>query len=479
MDSLLSDLSKLSARAPSLYNSTVPSSFASNLDAFITQLETERASSSPNLPLLADAFASLQSSSSTRVKEYYNALARLGKALDKKFPSSLSGIADPNLFSSPSSKYALDSTVALHLMRAGEWEVAETLQKEAGIPHPSPHVNFKELTMVLEALHAEQPGLAIEWATTNSKWLAARGSPLEFVLHRSVFLRLATGRLEHPDETSGRSRALHRNGNSRLHIDGTEGDATMEHWTDAPEEGGGASEDGHSNEAHSTYHDAHPTMSMSGVINQHGSGDGRAEPNPMLSQLSAMKYGNTVFPKFMHTHLVEVEKLYTFLIFLQPHASDLSDQVLFTSMPLQYRHFLDNNTMHGPLLAPLFEAEWCARKGVAKEAPLKLAVEVGAGGALNRIAKVRAVMKQSGNEWSQADELPVEIPLPPHLRFHSTFACPVSKEQGTDENPPMMMTCGHVVCLESLSKIGKGSGRVKCPYCPTESRIGEAHRVYF
>ena len=50
----------------------------------------------------------------------------------------------------------------------------------------------------------------------------------------------------------------------------------------------------------------------------------------------------------------------------------------------------------------------------------------------------------------------VEIPLPAHLRFHSTFACPVSKEQGTEENPPTMLSCGHVLCLETIARLGKG-----------------------
>lgn len=52
----------------------------------------------------------------------------------------------------------------------------------------------------------------------------------------------------------------------------------------------------------------------------------------------------------------------------------------------------------------------------------------------------------------------VEIPLPPHLRFHSTFACPVSKEQGTEENPPTLLQCGHVLCLETIMRLAKGTG---------------------
>ena len=71
----------------------------------------------------------------------------------------------------------------------------------------------------------------------------------------------------------------------------------------------------------------------------------------------------------------------------------------------------------------------------------------------------------------------IEIPLPPAYHFHSIFVCPVSKEQGTDQNPPMMMPCGHVIAKESLDKLSKGS-LFKCPYCPNESRPRDAKKVF-
>ncbi|KAJ7109324.1 CTLH/CRA C-terminal to lish motif domain-containing protein [Mycena epipterygia] len=136
-------------------------------------------------------------------------------------------------------------------------------------------------------------------------------------------------------------------------------------------------------------------------------------------------------------------------------------------------------------LEPLFAKEYCASLGMSRQVPLRVVGDIGGGGALARIEKGRKVMRERKSEWSQSDELPIEIPLPPENRYHSIFACPVSKEQSTELNPPMMMGCGHVVNKESLHKLSKPGGydtvdrRVKCPYCPAESAHASALRVYF
>lgn len=152
-------------------------------------------------------------------------------------------------------------------------------------------------------------------------------------------------------------------------------------------------------------------------------------------------------------------------------------------------------------LVPLFRIEFCRLHGWPKEDPLDVVVELGANGALNKIEKARKVMQDRLGDVRTWEELPVssgqiatfafrssidativqmELPLPAHRRYHSIFACPVSKEQATESNPPKMLACGHVIAHDSLTKLSKhGRRAVKCPYCPQETAIASALRLYF
>lgn len=134
---------------------------------------------------------------------------------------------------------------------------------------------------------------------------------------------------------------------------------------------------------------------------------------------------------------------------------------------------------HAPHLVNLFASEFCRSLNMSQDLLLKVVTDIGGGGALAKIAKVRGVMKEKRTEWSTVQELPVEIPLPPAYRYHSVFACPVSKEQGTDANPPMMMPCGHVVANQTLMRLCKNGQNVRCPYCPLSSAVSQAVRVHF
>lgn len=70
------------------------------------------------------------------------------------------------------------------------------------------------------------------------------------------------------------------------------------------------------------------------------------------------------------------------------------------------------------------------------------------------------------------DELPVEIELGPEFVFRSIFACPVSRDMSTSDNPPMLLPCGHVLCEQTCAKLAKTRTRpFKCPYCPQEAKL--------
>ncbi|KAL8286858.1 hypothetical protein RQP46_003864 [Phenoliferia psychrophenolica] len=127
----------------------------------------------------------------------------------------------------------------------------------------------------------------------------------------------------------------------------------------------------------------------------------------------------------------------------------------------------------------VFAAAFLRKIELPRDSPLTVVTDVGGGGAMARIQKVRTVMKEKKTEWSAVGELPVEIPLPTTHRYHSIFACPVSKEQSTASNPPMLLPCGHVIARESLGRLARGTATLKCPYCPVVSNQTAAVRVHF
>ncbi|KAH9996893.1 CTLH/CRA C-terminal to lish motif domain-containing protein [Russula vinacea] len=189
-------------------------------------------------------------------------------------------------------------------------------------------------------------------------------------------------------------------------------------------------------------------------------------PDP-FEQSKAIEYANKYLQPFFATHSAELKRLMGCLIFLPKERMQNSPYEDLTSEAIH----LD--------LENIFATEFSASLGMSKRPPLRVVGDIGGGGALAKIEKGRKIMRERKSEWSQSDELPIEIPLPPENRYHSVFACPVSKDQSTEQNPPMMMNCGHVVSKDSLQKLSKTSGRVKCPYCPVESMVSDALRVYF
>ncbi|KZV91058.1 hypothetical protein EXIGLDRAFT_719693 [Exidia glandulosa HHB12029] len=372
---------------PSSSKKAPSQSIGSSLDSLLDSLREFKqgieagATSAEVVGLIARTVDEKKKEIDDRQKEVYNALGKLGKALDKKFPNALPEWQP--VFTSPTSAAALDRTVALHLVRTGQFSTAATFVEESGVKLPDDFkTKFLSMHAILDALRRQDLAPALEWAAANRPFLEARGSRLEFCLHRSQYMRIL--------------------------------------FSSNP-------------------------------------------PNPVLG----INYCKNFCQHLISAHEHEFQRLLTCTIFLpeermrtSPYA-DLTDPSIHTE------------------LEGMLTQEFCAKLGMSKQLPLRVVGDIGAGGALSRIEKGRKVMRERKSEWSLSDELPIDIPLPPENRYHSIFACPVSKEQSTPSNPPMMMSCGHVVSKESLTKLTKPGGRVKCPYCPQESKESAALQVHF
>lgn len=179
----------------------------------------------------------------------------------------------------------------------------------------------------------------------------------------------------------------------------------------------------------------------------------------------ALAYARQHFGRFQARHLREIQQLASAMVF----APNLPDSPYHNTFAIADA-FTD--------VATSFTREFCSLLGLSAESPLYLAVTAGAL-ALPRLMKYMLATRSKGTEWTSTEELPFETPLPESMLFHNIFVCPVSKEQSTEDNPPMVIPCGHMLAEETLKKLAKGTKgtRFKCPYCPSEASIKDARRV--
>lgn len=75
------------------------------------------------------------------------------------------------------------------------------------------------------------------------------------------------------------------------------------------------------------------------------------------------------------------------------------------------------------------------------------------------LLKMVNVMAGKKQEWISMKQLPVPVDLDREFQFHSFFVCSVTREQATEENPPTLMLCGHVLCKQSIMKLSKSCTR--------------------
>lgn len=188
------------------------------------------------------------------------------------------------------------------------------------------------------------------------------------------------------------------------------------------------------------------------------------EDGSLEGRLRALQYAQTVFQGFNLRYMRDSTRLTGSLAF----SGGLKDS--------PYDHYFFNQSAWEEA-SESFTREFCGLLGLAERSPLYTAVTAG-GIALPVLEKLERVVAESGGQWTSPNELPVETPLPQSFKFHSIFVCPVSKEQATDDNPPMMLPCGHVIAQQSLDAHSRGKNRMKCPYCPVECQPKDAKRIF-
>ncbi|KAI9842765.1 MAG: hypothetical protein M1837_006948 [Sclerophora amabilis] len=156
----------------------------------------------------------------------------------------------------------------------------------------------------------------------------------------------------------------------------------------------------------------------------------------------ALEYARREFEGFQGRYLREIKQLSGALAF-RPNLPQSP-----------YRRIFQNESAWEEV-AHSFTREFCSLLGLSADSPLYVAATAGAI-ALPTLLKLASIMKEKKTEWTTQDELP---------------------EQSTEQNPPMMLPCGHVIAQESLMRLSKGC-QFKCPYCPSESNPKDAKKVY-
>ncbi|XP_050205509.1 protein RMD5 homolog [Mercurialis annua] len=183
------------------------------------------------------------------------------------------------------------------------------------------------------------------------------------------------------------------------------------------------------------------------------------------SRNDALKYARTHITPFASSNFGEIQKLMACLLYAgkldhSPYAELLS--------PANWN-----------LVANELTRQFCNLLGQSFESPLSMTVAAGFQG-LPPLLKFMTVMSGKKQEWQTMKQLPVPVELDREFQFHSIFVCPVSKEQSSDENPPMLMICGHVLCRQSITKMSKNSTKTfKCPYCPSDIDATQCRPLHF
>eukprot|EP00882_Tetradesmus_deserticola_P013141 GHRQ01013934.1.p1 GENE.GHRQ01013934.1~~GHRQ01013934.1.p1 ORF type:complete len:322 (+),score=158.98 GHRQ01013934.1:2-967(+) len=184
------------------------------------------------------------------------------------------------------------------------------------------------------------------------------------------------------------------------------------------------------------------------------------------STAAALSYAQQHFGPFKARHMRDIQRLMGCLLFCDRQPADTPYADLLS--PTRWEE-----------VAQEFARQACSLMGQAYDSPLAVAVAAG-GAALPPLLKLNTMMQKNGQDLAACTQLPIEIEVGQEFVYRSIFACPVSRDQSTADNPPKLLPCNHVLCEQSILKIARSRSRVfKCPYCPMEARPDNLRLLIF
>lgn len=182
------------------------------------------------------------------------------------------------------------------------------------------------------------------------------------------------------------------------------------------------------------------------------------------NRTEALSYARETLAPFVEWYLDEVQELMGCLLYAPKLSSSPYRELVAKSRRMDIERLLTR--------------EYCRVTGLALESPLLSVVRCGAA-ALPVLVKAARVSPN----WRDADgddALPVAVELTRDCRHHSVFTCPVSKEEASEDNGPMILPCGHVLSQQSIARLPRANNpRFKCPYCPSEQMPSQCKPVIF
>jgi hypothetical protein len=372
---------------------------------------------------------------SADTKELHGAIGKLGKIVDKDFATDICA----SLRQIPMDRGILDRIIAEHLYHEGAFEVADAFVIEAGIEDGEQlKAPFASMHAVLEEIQKKNLGPALEWAEKNRDALRSTNK---------------TRSNNNGGGSGGGSNGNNTNGGAARSVAMTETNKK--------------SEEHHPSAFEFSLH----RLAFLQILEREG-------------QQPALHYARQTFPAYKTTHMKEIQRLMGLLCFskrlkARAAAQDTKAEVLSKNNKLYADLFSDSLWEE---LAVEFRRQSCSLIGQAQDSPLLVTTAAGAAAlpTLLKLASVVSKTQPAVDLAEQSNELPVEVPLGKEFVFNSIFACPVSREQSSADNPPMMLPCGHCLSKQSVLRVAKTITRAfKCPYCPKEATLQQCMELKF